>query len=145
MCRFTQISSPKFSSRNLLFHTESTESTELPVLWQYFTLRWNPRNCRLGLKPCDWLRGVSANVLRSHCANRHDEVYDKFCGFKFFCVHFLLIRLRVKICVFCEFCVRIFSIQFTIRLIPSIRLSVLKLISNPTFLFINLKYVRSCL
>ena len=107
--------------------------------------RWNPRNCRLGLKPCDWLRGVSANVLRSHCASRHDEVYDKFCGFKFFGVHFLLIRIRVNFCVFCEFCVRIFPIQFTIRLIPSIRLSVLKLISNPTFLSISLKYVRSCL
>ena len=23
--------------------------------------RWNPRNCRLGLKTCDGLRGVSAN------------------------------------------------------------------------------------
>ena len=47
--------------RIFLSHTESTEITELPVLWQYFTLRWNPRNCRLGLKPCDWMRGVSAN------------------------------------------------------------------------------------
>ena len=45
-------------------------------------------------KPCDWLRGVGAMVLRSHRASRHDEVYDKFCGFKFLGVHFLLIRFQ---------------------------------------------------
>ena len=41
----------------------------------------NPQNCRSGLKPCDGLRGVSANSFRPHCASRRDEVYDKFCGF----------------------------------------------------------------
>ena len=96
-----------FHTEIILFHTESTEITELPVLWQYFTLSLESTELSLGASPATGCAVLAPMVLRSHCASRHDEVYDKICGFKFFCVHFLLIRIRVNLCVFCEFCVRL--------------------------------------
>ena len=37
-----------FHTEIILFHTESTEITELPVLWQYFTLSLESTELSLG-------------------------------------------------------------------------------------------------